>query len=40
MPGVPDQAMEVLSTGDEELRELIVFIVDPTRPFSEPAHLD
>lgn len=40
MPGVPDQAMEVLSTGDEELRELIMFVVDPTRPFSEPAHLD
>ena len=40
MPGVPNQAMEVLSTGDEELRELIMFVVDPTRPFSEPAHLD
>ena len=40
MPGVPGQAMEVLSTGDEELRELIMFVVDPTRPFSEPAQLD
>ena len=39
MPGVPDQAMEVLSTGDEELRELIMFIVDPTRPFAKDAHL-
>ncbi len=39
MPGVPDQAMEVVSTGDEELRELIMFIVDPARPFSEPADL-
>jgi len=40
MPGVPDQAMEVLSTGDEELRELIMFIVDPGRPFAAPANLD
>jgi quercetin dioxygenase-like cupin family protein len=40
MPGVPDRAMQVLSTGDEELRELIMFIVDPTRPFAEDAHLD
>ncbi len=35
MPGVPDQTMEVHSTGDEELRELIMFVVDPSRPFSE-----
>ncbi len=35
MPGVPDQMMEVHSTGDEELRELIMFVVDPSRPFSE-----
>lgn len=40
MPGVPNQAMQVLSTGDEELRELIMFIVDPTRPFAEDANLD
>ncbi len=40
MPGVPDQPMEVLSTGEEELRELIMFIVDPGRPFAEPAHLN
>lgn len=39
MPGVPDQAMQVVSTGDEELRELIMFVVDPTRPFAEEAHL-
>lgn len=39
MPGVPDQAMEVISTGDEELRELIMFVVDATRPFSEEAYL-
>jgi hypothetical protein len=40
MPGVPDQAMEVLSTGDEELRELIMFVVDPLRPFASPADLN
>lgn len=40
MPGVPDQPMEVLSTGDEELRELIMFVVDPTRPFASPAVLN
>lgn len=40
MPGVPDQAMEVESTGDEELRELIMFVVDPSRPFSEDATLN
>lgn len=40
MAGTPDQAMEVLSTGDEELRELIAFIVDPLRPFASPAELN
>lgn len=40
MPGVPDQAMEVVSTGDEELRELIMFVVDPSRPFAEDRHLN
>ncbi len=40
MPGVPDQPMEVHSTGDEELRELIMFIVDPSRPFSEKTTLN
>lgn len=40
MPGVPDQTMEVLSTGDEELRELIMFIVDPSRPFAEEGNLN
>ncbi len=40
MPGVPDQPMEVISTGDEELRELIMFIVDPSRPFASPANLN
>lgn len=40
MPGVPDQPMEVLSTGDEDLQELIMFVVDPTRPFASPAVLN
>ena len=40
MPGVPDQAMEVVSTGNEELRELVMFVVDGTRPFAEDAHLN
>ena len=40
MPGVPDQAMEIHSTGDEELRELIMFVVDPSRPFAEEATLN
>lgn len=40
MPGVPDQAMEIHSTGNEELRELIMFVVDPARPFSEAATLN
>lgn len=35
MAGAPDQTMEIHSTGDEELRELIMFVVDPSRPFSE-----
>lgn len=35
LPGVPDQTMQVKSTGDEELRELIMFMVDASRPFSE-----
>jgi quercetin dioxygenase-like cupin family protein len=40
MAGKPDQAMEVRSTGDEELRELIMFVVDPLRPFGSPAELN
>ena len=40
MPGVPDRAMKVVSTGDEELRGLIMFVVDPTRPFSEKTNLN
>ena len=39
MPGVPDLAMEVASTGNEELRELVMFVVDPSRPFAEDAQL-
>ncbi len=40
MAGKPDQAMEVRSTGEEELRELIMFVVDPLRPFGSPAELN
>ena len=39
MAGVPDQAMQVESTGSEELRELVMFVVDPSRPFAEDAQL-
>lgn len=35
MSGVPDQTMQIFSTGEEELQELIMFVVDATRPFSE-----
>lgn len=38
--GRPDTAMEVSSTGTQELRQLIMFVVDATRPFSVPASLD
>jgi hypothetical protein len=37
---VPDQAMEVASKGEVELRELIMFVVDGSRPFAEDAQLD
>jgi len=40
MAGTPDQAMQVRSTGDEELRELIMFVVDPLRPFASHAELN
>lgn len=35
LPGVPDQTMQVESTGDEDLQQLIMFVVDASRPFSE-----
>ncbi len=40
MAGTPDQAMEVSSTGNEDLSELIMFVVDPLRPFGSPAELN
>jgi quercetin dioxygenase-like cupin family protein len=41
LPGVPDQTMQMESTGDEDLRQLIMFVVDANRPFSEKKeHLD
>jgi quercetin dioxygenase-like cupin family protein len=40
MPGEPDVAMEVSSSGNEELRQLIMFVVDANRPFSTPSSLD
>ena len=38
--GTPDAAMEISSTGTEELRQLAMLVVDATRPFSVPASLD
>ena len=35
--GDPADAMEVTSSGTEELRELIMFVVDANKPFSSPA---
>jgi hypothetical protein len=40
MPGEPETPMEVSSSGKEELRQLIMFVVDANRPFSTPASLD
>jgi quercetin dioxygenase-like cupin family protein len=36
----PNTAMEATSTGDDDLAELIMFVVDSTKPFGSPAHLD
>lgn len=38
--GQPNVPMQVGSTGDTELRELIMFVVDADSPFSAPASLD
>lgn len=38
--GRPHVPMQVVSTGDTELRELIMFVVDADAPFSAPASLD
>ena len=40
MTGQPDTPMEVSSSGTTELRELIMFVVDASKPFSSPATLD
>ena len=40
MPGKPDTPMEVSSSGTTDLHELIMFVVDATKPFSSPATLD
>jgi quercetin dioxygenase-like cupin family protein len=40
LPGAaPNTAMEATSTGDEDLVELIMFVVDATQEFSSPAEL-
>jgi quercetin dioxygenase-like cupin family protein len=36
----PNTAMEATSTGDDDLVELIMFVVDSTLPFGSPAKLD
>jgi hypothetical protein len=35
----PGMAMEVFNSGTTDLTALIMFVVDATRPFSEPAKL-
>jgi hypothetical protein len=36
----PDTAMEVFSAGTIDLDQLVMFVVDATRPFSSPAKLE
>jgi hypothetical protein len=36
----PDVPMEVFSAGTTDLEQLVMFVVDATRPFSSPARLD
>jgi quercetin dioxygenase-like cupin family protein len=36
----PDTAMEASSTGTADLHELIMFVVDPAKPFASPATLE
>ena len=36
----PNTAMEATSTGNNDLVELVMFVVDSTKPFGSPAHLD
>jgi hypothetical protein len=35
----PDTPMQASSSGSEDLRALIMFVVDATKPFSRPATL-
>jgi hypothetical protein len=35
----PDTPMEVFSSGTTPLSQLVMFVVDATRPFSSPAKL-
>ena len=35
-----DVAMEVFSAGTNDLDQLVMFVVDATRPFSSPAKLE
>ena len=36
----PGMAMQLTSSGTSDLEQLVLFVVDATRPFSEPARLD
>lgn len=36
----PDMAMEVSSSGSNDLKALVMFVVDATRPFSSPAKFE
>ena len=41
MPGHgPDMPMEVFSAGSADLDQLVMFVVDATRPFSSPANFE
>ena len=35
-----DMAMEVFSAGTSDLDQLVMFVVDATRPFSSPAKFE
>ena len=37
---VADMAMEVFSAGTTDLDQLVMFVVDATKPFSAPAKLE
>jgi hypothetical protein len=41
MPGHgPDMPMEVFSTGPGDLDQIVMFVVDASKPFSTPAKMD